>query len=129
MKNVFLIGGLVGLLAGCVQGIPSGAGLYRDNCVACHGVNGAGTGAWSDQLARAPADLRFLSAANDGVFPTQDVITKVYGYRGRNFDALMPEFGSALAGPSVRWALSDGTLIETSAPLRDLVMYLETLQR
>src|SRR6185503_15416879 len=38
--------------------IASGAALYRENCVACHGPGGAGNGPAGLNLPRPPADLR-----------------------------------------------------------------------
>jgi hypothetical protein len=119
---------MAGLLAGCVQATSSGGGLYSDHCASCHGTTGAGDGPWSAQLPVAPADLRFLSAANDGVFPAQDVITKVHGYRGRDFDAMMPEFGSVLGGAQQRWTTAEGAVVETSESVQALVRYLDGLQ-
>lgn len=46
----------------------SGADLFKQNCVSCHGRSGAGDGPLADQLPVPPANLRGLSAANDGVF-------------------------------------------------------------
>lgn len=120
--------GLTVLVACAPDTVPSGAALYRENCVACHGSSGAGDGPLAADLPVAPANLRGLAAANGGVYPAEAVMTKVYGYRGRDFDALMPEFGPILEGPSVVWTAPDGRDLPAPAALVALTEYIETLQ-
>ncbi|PCH68553.1 MAG: cytochrome C [Rhodobacteraceae bacterium] len=106
----------------------SGAVLFRQNCVICHGVSGAGDGPEADALPVAPANLRALAAANDGVFPAEAVMATIYGYRGKDYAGLMPEFGPVLDSPSVIWIASDGREIPTPSALVALTGYLETIQ-
>lgn len=120
---------LAGLVA-CTPDVTarSGAALYRQNCAICHGVTGAGDGAQTGELPVAPANLRGLSAGNDGVFPTERVMATVYGYRGKDYAGLMPEFGPLLEGPTVNWIASDGQEIATPSALLALTAYLESIQ-
>lgn len=45
--------------------ILSGAAIYRDNCIACHGGGGRGNGPASAALEAAPADLRQMVPTHD----------------------------------------------------------------
>ena len=128
--NLTLVcGGLLAGLTACAPDMPTnGAVLYHDNCVVCHGATGAGDGNLAAELPVAPANLRQLAAGNAGVFPTEQVMVAIYGYRGKEALALMQEFGPILEGPVVIWTAPDGREIETPAALVALAEYLETLQ-
>ena len=126
------VAGIAGLVA-CAPGggfgaQQSGAVLFRQNCVVCHGASGAGDGAMARELPVPPANLRALAADNDGVFPAMRVMTAIYGYRGKGFEGLMPEFGPILDSPTVLWTSPSGQDIATPSALVTLVAYLETLQ-
>ena len=75
-----------------------------------------------------PSNLRLLAAGNDGVFPTEHVMTVIYGYRGKDYAGLMPEFGPVLDSPEVIWTAPDGRDVSTPSSLVALATYLETLQ-
>lgn len=127
------VGGLVGGLVGCAPGggfgaQQSGAALFRQNCVVCHGVSGVGDGAMARDLPVPPANLRTLSVDNGGVFPATQVMAAIYGYRGKGAEALMPEFGPILDSPTVIWTSPSGQQIATPSALVALANYLETLQ-
>jgi len=131
--NLSLVSGCAFLLAGlvsCVSGdsASSGAALYQRNCVICHGSTGAGDGAQASELPVQPANLRHLASANDGVFPTGAVMATIYGYRGKDYAGLMPEFGPLLDGPDVIWTAPDGQEVATPSALLALTRYLETIQ-
>ena len=106
----------------------SGAALFRQNCASCHGNNGAGNGPMAAELPVRPANLRTLSANNGGVFPAEATMATIYGYRGKDTQGLMPEFGPVLDSPPVIWIAPDGREILTPSALVDLTNYLETLQ-
>lgn len=126
--TLFPIGLLAGLAA-CIDGSPpTGEMLFRQNCVACHGATGAGDGPLSADLPVPPANLRGLAAANSGVFPAETVMATIYGYRGKDFEGLMPEFGTVLESPDVMWTAPDGRSVATPSALVALAAYLETLQ-
>ncbi len=132
-STTFLLGLALSTLAACAALGPSdtagaGAALFRQNCVICHGAGGAGNGPQAASLPVAPANLRGLAAANDGVFPAEAVMATIYGYRGKDYAGLMPEFGPVLDSPSVIWIASDGREIPTPSALVALTGYLETIQ-
>jgi cbb3-type cytochrome c oxidase subunit III len=106
----------------------AGAVLFRQNCVICHGATGVGNGPQASSLPVAPANLRGLAAANNGVFPSEAVMATIYGYRGKDYQGLMPEFGPVLASPIVIWTAPDGRQIPTPSALLALTGYLETTQ-
>lgn len=117
-------------LAACAPlGSPgSGAALYRQNCAVCHGPGGAGNGVQAGELPVPPANLRALAAGNGGVFPIETVMATIYGYRGKDYQGLMPEFGPLLDSPQVTWTAPDGQEVATPSALLALTSYLETIQ-
>ena len=104
----------------------SGAEIYRNYCIVCHGADARGTGPLATELPVAPADLTQLAARNGGDFPSSAVMAKIYGYPGQYHS--MPEFGPLLAGPKVAWVDETGTSIATPRPLLELHNYLVSLQ-
>lgn len=122
---------LVALVAAgaCSVRIPGkGARLFRSNCAGCHGADGAGDGPLAASLPVPPSNLRTLSADNGGVFPAERVMATIYGYAGKDDQALMPEFGPILDSPPVGWTAPDGRVIPTPSALVALVEHVETLQ-
>ena len=78
--------------------IASGAALYRENCVACHGVGGAGNGPAGLSLPRPPADLRAPHTA-------QHTAGDLYWWLTNGIPAAgMPGFGARLTEDQ-RWDL------------------------
>lgn len=134
------------VLAGCEEGAPTpwskiaaepqvapqvtrGREVYEAYCTSCHGVDGAGDGPLAADLPVAPPDLRHLSAANGGQFPSDRVYEQVYGYPGRFNTSVMPEFGPLLEGPSVMVTAEDGATVRTPRALVELVAWLEHVQQ
>lgn len=122
------VGLLVAMAACSIDEVPSGATLYKQNCVSCHGVSGAGDGSLAADLPVPPANLRMLAQGNGGTFPAERVMATVYGYRGKTYQGLMPEFSAVLDSPEVIWRTPDGREIATPSALLALAQYLETLQ-
>ncbi|MCE8008440.1 cytochrome c [Aestuariivita sp.] len=119
---------LVGLTACAPDQPASGAKLYRDNCVACHGLSGTGAGPLAADLPVAAADLTGLSARNGGEFPWVHVMATIHGYHGQDTQRLMPGFEAVLTGPTILWQAPDGSTIPTPQALLSLARYVETLQ-
>ena len=120
---------IAGLAACAPEGTAkSGAAIFRQNCVVCHGPTGAGDGVQASQVSVPPANLRRMAAANDGVFPTEFAMAAIFGYRGKDYAALMPEFGPLFDGPTVIWRSPKGQEFVTPLSLLALARYLETIQ-
>lgn len=124
--------GLLALVA-CAQTVSNsslerGREVYQGYCVSCHGGAGRGDGPLAADLPVRPANLTMLAALNDGVFPTSDVMAKIYGYPGRYQADVMPEFGPVLDGPTVSWTDEAGVKLDTPQALLDLATYLQSLQ-
>ncbi len=59
----------------------TGAELFAQHCVSCHGATGAGDGPVASELATPPADLRGIAARHGGSFPEAVVLAVVDGRR------------------------------------------------
>ena len=104
----------------------TGAQLYAQTCVSCHGPDAAGNGPLAEDLPVPPTNLTRLAMQNGGNFPYTRVMEQIHGYPGRFH--VMPEFGPLLAGPDVNWRAPDGTSLRTPRPLLDLATYLASIQ-
>ncbi|MEM7597585.1 MAG: cytochrome c [Pseudomonadota bacterium] len=105
-----------------------GAAFYAQNCVACHGVTGAGDGPEAQrQILRLP-DLRTLSQRNGGTFPQARAMSYIWGDPGNDhLERVMPSFGGAMADDLVPVDI-DGILTPTPRELAGLYFYLESIQ-
>lgn len=105
---------------------------YVTLCAPCHGAGGKGDGPAAAGLAKAPADLTGLAAANGGTFPTAAVMAQIWGYAdgqaGEDAARVMPDFGPLLESPIVLFDAGDGIATPTPHRLVDLALYLSTLQ-
>jgi mono/diheme cytochrome c family protein len=109
----------------------TGADLYDEFCVACHGTSGRGDGPAASSLPVRPADLTSLSSRNGGRFPMARVLSTIDGYtRVQTGTHVMPEFGSTLSkGPVLMVDTGDGIASPVPARLLALARHLENLQR
>ena len=57
----------------------SGEYLYRVFCASCHGLSGTGDGPVAPILRQPPSDLTAIASGAGGVFPRDQVITKIDG--------------------------------------------------
>lgn len=80
--------------------LVSGKRLFRENCVACHGINGAGNGPAADTLNPKPRDLS-ARAYLDFVTPFHLYQAITLGVAG----TAMPEFGEAFSAEQ-SWSLA-----------------------
>lgn len=132
MKRLIALS-LAGLIAACaaveMPGVPEGAKLFADNCVACHGASATGDGPLAGNMSPKPADLTRIAARNDGTFPRAQVLSVIDGYsKGTHPNRIMPEFGLLLSGDTVPVEV-DGVLTPTPRPLAALLAYLEDTQQ
>lgn len=141
MKSVFLklvAGGFVyfGLSAVPAVAQPEeamfGKALFVENCAACHGADGMGSGPVSALFAEQPRDLRVLSKKNNGIFPFSEVYQSINGRReiAGHGTTDMPVWGDLFmvdAGPST---FHPGVNAEeiVQGRILSLVYYLQAIQ-
>jgi len=103
-----------------------GSTIFRNNCAACHGLEGRGNGPTSKALNRKVPDLTRLSQRNGDTFPAIHVRTIVmFGA-----DDLLPAHGSKtmpIWGPIFHEIEFDQDL--GNVRLENVTKYLESLQR
>uniref|UniRef100_UPI003B51B2C3 c-type cytochrome n=1 Tax=Roseovarius indicus TaxID=540747 RepID=UPI003B51B2C3 len=126
-----------GLLAMALLAAPAlaedagkGRETYWRYCASCHGENGDGTGPMRAVLTVQPKDLTQLAAENDGVFPLDRVIQRIDGRDPLvSHGSQMPVYGNFFdEGGEATLTAEDGTEIETSGAVADLIAYLKVLQ-
>jgi mono/diheme cytochrome c family protein len=103
-----------------------GATIFRNNCAACHGLEGRGDGPVSKTLKRNVPDLTTLSQRNGGAFPAIHVRTTIM-FGG---DDLLPTHGSKtmpIWGPIFHEIEFDQDL--GNVRLENIAKYLESIQR
>lgn len=122
----FLVGAATSSAA---QDTEAGADLYRLHCATCHGIEATGSGPMAGVLVIKPVDLTALSANNDGRFPTERVVKRIDGRDPLvSHGSPMPVYGFFFEGEDVAVKTASGQPIMTSAPIADLLAYIESLQ-
>lgn len=118
-------------LGACTQQAPQarGAAFYAKYCTSCHGTSAQGDGPLAASFRVAPANLTLIAERNGGIFPTEDVMAQINGYKGRHQFGGMPEFEQDLTGPVIDWVSSTGEVIKTRQALIDVAAYLESIQQ
>jgi mono/diheme cytochrome c family protein len=103
-----------------------GAGVFRNHCAVCHGLDGQGKGLVSKALKDEVPDLTKLSKRNGGTFPAVRIRTLImFGA-----DAPLPAHGSKqmpIWGPIFHEIEFDEDL--GNVRLENLIRYLESIQR
>ena len=103
---------------------------YLEACAGCHGPEAHGDGPTAALLTVDVPDLTLIAARNDGDFDAARIVQLIDGRDGlAAHGGPMPMFGGLLTGPSVVLDAKDGSPVSTSAPILELVHWLETLQR
>ncbi|WP_238364293.1 c-type cytochrome [Mesobacterium pallidum] len=116
-------------LPAAAQDIDAGSALFARHCATCHGADATGGGPMAPVLVVQPKDLTQLSAENGGVFPMARVVARIDGGDPLvSHGSAMPVYGDFFAGRGRTLTAPDGTEIETSGPIADLVAYLEHVQ-
>jgi mono/diheme cytochrome c family protein len=103
-----------------------GAGIFRNYCASCHGLDGRGNGPVSKALKRKIPDLTRLSQRNDSAFPAIHVRNTIM-FGG---DDLLPAHGSKempMWGPIFHEIEFDHDL--GNVRLENITKYLESIQR
>jgi mono/diheme cytochrome c family protein len=103
-----------------------GASIFRNNCAACHGLDGRGKGPLSRVLRQDVPDLTRLSRRNDGAFPAVHVRNTIE----LGADSLLPAHGSKdmpIWGPIFHEIDSDQDL--GNVRLENITRFLESIQR
>ncbi|MCL6283151.1 cytochrome c [Ruegeria sp. 2012CJ41-6] len=114
-------------LPAVAQDAENGEALYVKHCATCHGIDATGQGPMAGVLMIKPADLSALS--KDGVFPTERVVRRIDGRDPLvSHGSPMPVYGDFFEGEDKATKTPSGQPILTSAPIVDLLAYLETLQ-
>lgn len=114
---------------GAAQDPVSGADLYIRYCAACHGMEARGDGEMAAILTIMPADLTQISAGNGGVFPMARVAWQIDGRDPMlAHGGVMPLFGDFFEGQDTAVRTETGQTLLTSAPVADLLAFLEAIQ-
>ncbi len=111
------------------QEASTGQEVFQHYCAACHGTEARGDGPMAPILLLKPANLRGLSAFNNGTFPTSRVVMRI---DGRDpliaHGSMMPVYGNVFDGEDTPIEAETGEQIMTSQLIAKLVEYLEGLQ-
>ena len=133
MRSALLLTALLLTAMGAAAGeagsesISSGRLLYRVHCESCHGEDGTGGGPMAEILKIPPTDLTRLSQENDSKFPLDQVAEVIDGrreVRGHG-TRTMPVWGMTFQDPD----RDSNQEEEVEGRIRDLVRYLQSLQR
>lgn len=120
----------IALMAMGASAENAGKAEYDNNCAVCHGEAGSGSGPMMDWLTIGVPKLTGLSAANDGVFPMQEVIQVIdgrTGVRGHGGES-MPVWGTAFKAQAADTSGGYGAEIEARGRILSLALYLESIQ-
>lgn len=111
------------------QDIETGAELYRVHCATCHGIEASGQGPMVGVLTVKPVNLTALTATNDGVFPTERVVRRIDGRDPLvSHGSPMPVYGYFFEGEGQAVKTASGQPILTSAPIVDILAFLQSIQ-
>lgn len=99
---------------------------FEENCVACHGADGSGTGELSQRLVRPAKDLRGLSARNGGTYPFWRIFEIISGEQAveghQTFQ--MPLYSKRMRGDDFKPGY-----LPTHVRILELTHYLESIQQ
>lgn len=108
----------------------TGAEFYARHCATCHGASGEGDGPMSVLLAVSVPDLTGYAARAGGSLPVARTVAIIEGDAVlRGHGSPMPVFGPIATGPSAVLDASDGSPVQTTQSVADLIAHLAALQR
>ena len=120
---------LLAALPVTAQSVTSGGELFRTHCATCHGIDATGHGPMTGVLIIKPPDLTALSSVNGGVFPMARVAARIDGRDPLvSHGSPMPVYGPFFEGDDTAIKAPNGQPIMTSAPVADLLVFLQSLQ-
>ncbi len=104
-----------------------GRHFYLKFCASCHGINGEGNGPVSKHLKVKPTDLTQLSKKNQGIFPSDEVMTSIDGTRlvRTHGEAEMPVWGEVFE----KYDRSRKSPKQAQAKVKVITEYILKLQR
>jgi mono/diheme cytochrome c family protein len=110
------------------QRLTAGRAEYEAYCLACHGIDGAGTGPVAPYMTPRPSDLRRIAARRGGVFPHAALEAWI---DGRDPIAAHGSRDMPIWGAAFREETELDQLTETRVRGRIvlLVQYLESIQQ
>ena len=116
--------------AAAAQDAANGAAIYRTYCATCHGTEARGDGPMAGALLVPPADLATMTERYGGSFPIERVVARIDGRDPLvSHGSSMPVYGDFFEGRDVALKTQSGQPILTSAPIVDLVAYLQSVQQ
>ena len=124
-RTILSISAALAVTAAGAAELETGAALYAEHCVQCHGVDGSGEGEGVEFSVKAPGDLRMLAARNGGAFPLARVVEIIDG-RARlemHDRGDMPAWGEVF-----RFDEENGDAL-AHARILNLVLYLYAIQK
>ncbi len=113
------------------QSIEFGQSLFQNNCAACHGPEAMGDGPLAVHMEPKPANLRQLSARNDGVYPFGAVWDSIAsGSLSAHGTSLMPVWGDVFMAEAMHRDIHPGMSAQHMVEARMLALtyYIQTLQ-
>ena len=128
MGSIDWIAGLsIGLACVSAQAAEPGAGLFLENCAACHGIYAEGDGPAISALAVPVPDLTTLAARHGGTYPAELVRAVVDGRseQAAHGSRSMPIWGTEFW---LEAGADDYANREVEARIQSLVEYLESVQ-
>jgi mono/diheme cytochrome c family protein len=97
-----------------------GKAIFMRYCALCHGAGADGNGPILDVLKVHPADLTRVAQRHGGTFPATLVANTIRDGRSGHGSSIMMAWGKMLG--------DDGSIAASTAAIRDLTLYIETLQ-